>query len=82
MKAKYALVREFSCGWDWAEFHDHGQTITYDNKEDAHTSLDEHIKDVNEAYEAGGLDRSYSDENDMAVAQVIECQTEVQFIIQ
>ena len=82
MKAKYALVRNFIYGWDWSEFNEFGATIKYDNKEDAQASLDEYIKDVNEAYKAGGSDRSYSDENDMAVAQVIESETEVKFIIQ
>ena len=82
MGKKYALVREFIYGWDWSEFNEFGATITYDNKEDAQASLDEYIKDVNDAYKSGNCDREYADENDMAVAEVIESNTEVKFIIQ
>jgi len=76
MEKKYALVREFIYGWDWSEFSDNGEPITYDNKGDAQASLDEYIKDVNDAYKAGNLEREYADENDMAIAEV---KSEVKF---
>ena len=70
METKYAMVREFLYGWDWSEFYENGQPIIYDNKKDAQASLDEYIKDVNDAYKSGNLEREYADENDMAIAEV------------
>jgi hypothetical protein len=70
METKYAMVREFLYGWDWSEFDENGQPIIYDNKKKAQASLDEYIKDVNDAYKSGNLQREYADENDMAIAEV------------
>tara|TARA_R110000765_G_scaffold20037_3_gene52270 strand:+ start:7811 stop:8224 length:414 start_codon:yes stop_codon:yes gene_type:complete len=70
MENKYAIVREFLYGYDWSEFSDDNGLIPiiYDSKEDAQASLDEHIRDVNDAYEDGDMDEPY--DNDMAIAEV------------
>lgn len=70
MENKYAIVREFLYGYDWSEFSDDEGVIPiiYDSKEDAQASLDEHIRDVNDAYEDGDMDEPY--DNDMAIAEV------------
>lgn len=70
MENKYAIVREFLYGYDWSEFSDDNGLIPiiYDSKADARASLDEYIRDVNDAYEDGYMDEPY--ENDMAIAEV------------
>lgn len=68
METKYAIVREFIYGWDWSDFDEDGQTIIYDNKEDAQASLDEYIRDVNESHDLGYIDEPY--QHDMAIAEV------------
>ncbi len=70
MENKYAIIREFLYGYDWSEFSDDNGLIPiiYDSKEDAQASLDEHIRDVNDAYEDGDMDEPY--DNDMAIAEV------------
>ena len=72
METKYAMVREFIYGWDWSEFSDDEGVIPviYNTREEAQASLDEYIKDVNDAYKSGNLEREYADENDMAIAEV------------
>lgn len=66
----YKLQREFIYGWDDTEFDDNEEVITYDTPEEAQASLDDHIKDVNDAYAKGDMDSPYED--DMKVVEIDE----------
>ena len=61
-KKKYCMAREFLYGWDYTEFDDNGNVITYSTKKEAEKELRDYINDVNEAHKNGDLSDPYSDD--------------------
>lgn len=56
------MVREFIYGWDYTEFGENEEVITYSTKEEAEKELQDYIDDVNEAYKNGDMIEPYSDD--------------------
>lgn len=61
-KNKFALKRNFIYGYDFTEIDDQERIIFYDSLEDAQTSLDSYIDDVNDAFKNGDLSEPYNDD--------------------
>jgi len=61
-KNKFALKRNFIYGYDFTEIDDQEHIVFYDSLEDAQSSLDSYIDDVNEAFENGDISEPYDDD--------------------